>query len=258
MPYSFIDGGGDKKNYARMYDYNLASLDSVDINRRSMISPYFRISLNTALSGGVVSVSGQITALRAVSLSDVTLYLVVTQKKNTGPAGVLKRTVYYNIFRKFIPDAGGIQLKKSWTKNEVYNLSEQTWPVSNIPAGADIEVIAFLQNNLTKEIYQAASVISPDITVGINNLNADSKNGFELYPNPASSKLTVIFENPIKNVTDIRIYDFSGALIKTFKTGTGISEFVIDDLGLKNGIYLVRISSGGADTGFKKLIVTQR
>jgi Secretion system C-terminal sorting domain len=257
-PYTFIDGGADKTNYATLFDWIIASLDSNDVNRRSMISPYFRLTLHGAVSSGVVTVSGALKALQDIDESNITLYLAVTQKKSTGAAGALGETEYYNVFRKFIPDAGGIAMKRTWTKNDTDTINEKSWVISDIPAGADIEIIAFLQNNITKEVYQAESVISPDITVGINDVLAGKGKGFILYPNPASSKLAISFENPISSVTDIKIYDYSGTLVKTYKTGTGGSEYVIDDLGLSSGIYLVRISSGGVDYGFKKLVVSEK
>lgn len=257
-PYTFIDGGGDTKNYATLFDYIVAALDSNDVNRRSLINPYFQITLNSNISSGVVSVTGQIKAFQDVNVSNVTLFLVVTQKKSTGPAGALGETDYYNVFRKFIPDAGGITLNNAWAKNDTYTLAEKSWVISNIPNGADIEVIAFIQNNITKEVYQAESVLKPNITVGIDDLFTGNGKEFALYPNPASSKLTIAFEKPITSATDIKIYDYSGTLLKAYKTGTGGSEYVIEDLGLKNGIYLIRISSDGIDLGFKKLIVSDR
>jgi hypothetical protein len=57
--------------------------------------------------------------------------------------------------------------------------------------------------------------------------------------------------------TDIYIYDFSGAIVRTYKAGSGVTEFTIDDLGLKEGIYLIKISSGGVNFGFKKLIIAE-
>jgi hypothetical protein len=254
VPYTFIDGGSDIPNYATYFDWVTAPLDSNDVNRRSMINPYFQVTLHGAVSSGVVTVSGGLKALQDIDESNITLYLAVTQKKSTGEAAA----VNYNVVRKFIPDAGGIGVKRTWTKNETDTIAEKSWVISNIPAGDDIEIIAFLQNNITKEVYQAESVISPDITVGINDIIAGKGKGFSLYPNPASSKLTISFETPLSSVTDIKIYDYSGSLVKTYKAGTGGSEYVIDDLGLSSGIYLLRISSGGVDYGFKKLIVSRK
>jgi len=257
-PYTFIDGGADKNNYATLYDWVIASLDSNDVNRRSLVSPYFNISLHGSVAAGVLSVSGKFRALRAVDESNLTLYLAVTQKQSTGAAGGRGETKYYNVFRKFLPDAGGISMKKVWALNESDTLTEKTWTITNIPTSANIEVIAFLQNNITKQVYQAESVLCNNITVGINDLFAGSGKEFALYPNPASSKLTIAFGNPLTTDTEIKIFDYSGTLIRTYKAGIGGSEYAIDDLGLKSGIYLIRISSGGFDYGFKKLIVSEK
>jgi len=45
-------------------------------------------------------------------------------------------------------------------------------------------------------------------------------------------------------------------VIASYRTTSGISQFSIDDLNLKGGIYLVRITSGSTDLGFRKLIVS--
>jgi hypothetical protein len=257
-PYTFIDGGADKKNYATLFDWVIASLDSNDVNRRSLINPYFNISLHGSVAAGVLSVSGRFNALRAVDESNITLYLAVTQKRSTGAPGGMGETQYYNVFRKFIPDAGGIAMKRVWALNETDTLTEKSWVITNIPSSSNIEVIAFLQNNITKQVYQAESVMCNNISVGISDLFAGNSDGFALYPNPASSKLTIVFENPLKSDTDIKIFDYSGTLVRTYKTGTGGSDYTIEDLGLKSGLYLVRISSGDVNYGFKKLIVSEK
>jgi hypothetical protein len=259
-PYTILDGGtGLKiKNYANVYDYLIASIDSNDLARRSLINPSFSITLNSTVTGGILSVSGQIKALGAISSENITLYLAVTEKKSTGPAGAQGETKYYNVFRKFIPDAGGISLNKSWAKDESYTLTEKTWVIEKIANSADIEVIAFIQNNITKEIYQAESILKPNIAVGIENLFANNGKGFSLYPNPAGSNLKIAFKNVPEKETDIMIYDFTGTLLRTYKSGSGQSEYTIDNLGLSDGIYLVRVSSGVLDWGHEKLIVSKK
>jgi hypothetical protein len=161
-----------------------------------------------------------------------------------------------NVFRKFIPDAGGIILKKTWTKDEVYTLDDKTWLIENITNSADIEVVAFVQNTVTKELYQAASEVQNDIVVGIENLLHGNALGFALYPNPAVNKVTIAFEEPLKTDADISIYDLQGVVIRSYKVGSGSSEFTIDDVSLRGGIYLVRVSAGGITFGFRKLIIS--
>jgi hypothetical protein len=91
---------------------------------------------------------------------------------------------------------------------------------------------------------------------GIENHFTGSSESFSLYPNPAVNKLTIGFSEPLAGDSDIKIYDLQGLLISAYKAGSGISEYAIDNLKLKSGIYLVRVSRGGIDLGFRKLIIT--
>ena len=95
---------------------SLPSIDSNDLTRRSLINPSFAITLNSTVTGGIVSVSGQIKALEAINSENVTLYLAVTEKQNNNQTGAIGETKFYNVFRKFIPDAGGISLNKDLGK----------------------------------------------------------------------------------------------------------------------------------------------
>jgi hypothetical protein len=256
-PYTFIDGG-NKIQYANIFDYNLAELDTNDVIRRSLINPAFRIELNSAVTGGVLTISGKLTALRDISSENVTLFIAVTEKENSDYTGANGETTFYNVFRKFIPDAGGINLQKTWATTDVYNFSDLTWIISNIENNADIEVIAFVQNNVTKELYQASSKLEQDIIVGIENPVGKTGTGFNLYPNPAGARLTVSFTENIPEEAEIRIYNLQGIVIASYRTGTGVSNYIIEDLNLRNGIYLVRITSGGLDIGFRKLVISGR
>ena len=262
-PYSFVDGGTNEA-YANIFPYNLTNLDNSlvqidpdDVTRRSLISPSFDINLEpTNVSDGILSVSGQLTALQALDVSNLTLYIAVVEKRvdsvYTGAAG---EKSFLNVFRKFIPDAGGLNLKKTWTKGETLAVDEETWVIQGVLDNSDIEVVAFIQNSVTKELYQASSVLKPDIVVGIEKPRKTDQVDFALYPNPAKHQLTIRFGEVLESDTDIFIYDFNGSIVRTFKTSSGETEFTIDDLGLRDGLYLIRISSGGVSFGFKKLII---
>jgi hypothetical protein len=255
-PYTFVDGGTDPNSFADIFD-GPVQIDSNIVTKRSLIPAKFSISLTPEVTGGVLTVSGKITALESDTLDNLTLFIAVTEKKNSDHAGTNGETVFYNVFRKFIPDAGGISLKKIWTKGEEYIITQQTWLIERIKNSSDIEIIAFIQNNLTKELFQAESEVKLNIAVGIEKLFGGSGNDFALYPNPAVNKLTVAFKEPLSKDAIVRIYNIQGVVISEYKAGSGITEFNINDLGLKGGIYLVRVTSGGIDYGFKKFVVTR-
>ena len=262
-PYAFIDGGTRVK-FDETFDFSsvnpdgsLAPINSYDIIRRGLISPFFAIRLDSlVVSGGVLTVTGDITGLETDTLSNLTLYLAVVEKTNTKYTGAAGETLFRNVFRKFIPDAAGISLPSIWNRGVKVPIQDQTWIIQKTLNSSDIEVIAFIQNSVTKEVYQAASMLKPKITVGIEKPGILNNIDFALYPNPAKHQLTIRFGEPLERSTDIFIYDFGGMIVKTFKAWSGETEFTIDDLGLKDGIYLIRVSYGGVNYGFKKLIIT--
>ena len=257
-PYSFVDGGFNslENDYAGLYDFNLATPDTNALRRRSLVNPLFSISVTPDVSGGILTVNGKITALGKVDAENLTLYIAVTEKKNIDHTGANGVTVFYNVFRKLIPDGGGINLKKNWIKDEEFTIPAQSWIIQKIKNTSDIEVVAFLQNNITKEVYQAASQVKLNIVTGVENHFAGLSKSFSLYPNPTVNKLTIGFSEPLAGDSDIKIYDLQGLLISTYKAGSGISEYEISNLKLKSGIYLVRVSRSGTDLGFRKLIIT--
>jgi hypothetical protein len=99
-------------------------------------------------------------------------------------------------------------------------------------------------------------MLKPKITVGIEKPGILNNIDFALYPNPAKHQLTISFGDMLDKDTDIFIYDFGGNLVRTFRAGSGETEYTIDDLGLKDGIYLIRVSTNGVNYGFKKLIIS--
>ncbi len=262
-PYSFVDGG-TRDFYSSIFDYSsrefdekLKPIDKNEIIRRGLISPVFDIRLDSLnVSGGVLTISGNIVAFDDTTLSNLTLYLAVIEKSNSKHAGAGGETLFRNVFRKLIPDAAGINLGKTWTKGTPVPIQDQTWIISKTLNSSDIEVVAFIQNSVTKEVYQAASMLKPKIIVGIEKTGIMDNIDYMLYPNPAKHQLTIRFGEVLEDDTDIFIYDFGGTIVRAYKTGSGETEFVIDDLGLKDGIYLIRVSSGGVNYGFRKLIIS--
>lgn len=258
-PYSFVDGGTDDENNASYYSYSNSQtkIDSTDVIKRSLVPSKFDIELTTGINDKMLTINTKVTALDNINAANLTLFLAVTEKKNTLPPGQGGKE-YWNIFRKFIPDAGGLLLKSSWTKSESVSIAEQSWAIDKILNNSDIEVIAFIQDAINKDVYQAASVSWQDVVVGMKDLKAGEKINFVMYPNPVVNRLTILFGEPLSDETEIRIFDVQGIPVLTYKAESGIDRYIIDDLNLKQGLYMVRTSRNGIDLGSRKLVVTGR
>ena len=75
---------------------------------------------------------------------------------------------------------------------------------------------------------------------------------FEMYPNPASSSVTVSFINGFNSVS-IELVDMQGRLISYYNNATG-AAMKIDLSSVSNGVYFIKVTSDGA-IQMEKLIV---
>jgi len=258
-PYSFIDGGTDDINYATYFSYmtSATKIDSNYVIKRSLIPAQFDIDISTQISGGVLTVSAMLTALDNISTENLTLYFAVTEDSTVVDLDTGEK-LFLNVFRKFIPDAAGIPLKSTWIKGETSSIIEQSWPLISELNKSNIEVIAFVQDAVSKKVYQAESDTLADIDVGIKRNPEERKTDFRIYPNPAINRVVILFGDILPGETDIKIYDMQGLPVLTYKAEAGIDEFIIDNLKLKQGLYLVRLSRKGIDLGSRKLVVAGR
>ena len=86
-------------------------------------------------------------------------------------------------------------------------------------------------------------------TAGIKGMDA---NGFVLYPNPASGKVTLQLQNTAAAITDVTVTDVLGKTVLTESLqGT---QPALDITSLKSGMYFVTIKADGKQLT-KKLVV---
>ena len=108
------------------------------------------------------------------------------------------------------------------------------------------EVVVWLQNMDTKEIYQGTSLMLTDI-VGMKNLHEFV--GMEVYPNPASDRVTIKSASTIEN---LEIYNQLGQLVKQHKVNSNLVN--LDVSGLNSGIYFIKAYSSNK-VSTRKLVI---
>nr|NQU93353.1 T9SS type A sorting domain-containing protein [Bacteroidota bacterium] len=94
------------------------------------------------------------------------------------------------------------------------------------------EVVVFLQNMDTKEIYQGTSKMMTEI-VGINQTNVAK---LEVYPNPANDRVNIKHGSIIEN---LEIYNQVGQLVKQYKASQKSVNFIVSDF--EPGIYFLKV-----------------
>lgn len=89
-------------------------------------------------------------------------------------------------------------------------------------------------------------------TVGVNDEIIIQKYVNEVFPNPASTKLTVVHELPSKQDAIVNVYDVSGRQVSRTlipKSNVSNGSFDIDVSSFKAGVYFLNINYGGKNLG---------
>ena len=118
--------------------------------------------------------------------------------------------------------------------------------------------MAFIQDELTHEVYQAAIdtiKILSDITDPSTGKLHD--NAFVVFPNPAARLARIKFYSPVKEDIRIELYNSMGSLVftKEMPEGTDETEIPVEDF--PDGIYLIRMIDHEKLVGTGKLTVSK-
>jgi len=95
------------------------------------------------------------------------------------------------------------------------------------------------------------TVLSGYLALGAQNQGPQ----VSLYPNPASSQVSIAFSDAVKSDVTITISDILGNKIETLRfTPDGPITIDLTALSLKNGIYLIKIESAEVSS-LKRLVI---
>jgi hypothetical protein len=254
MRYSLIDGGyGEKLN--NRIDYNTLnwSRDYFDsLSARVLKDPVFALQISIKYDASLTTTAA-LKALKDMKAGDYTLYLAVVEKEAKSGS-----VTYSNVIRKMLPNPGGKLYSQAWTKDQTTS-ETYTWNYLEGVNNANLRIVAFVQNDSTKEIYAARTDDVKFINHGVKNdsIVVPANLGLEVYPNPTTERVFVSFEKPLKLQTRIEIYNQLNQLVvdKKVETGTQVGE--VNLFGLKKGIYFLRVSDGESISSIKKLVIAK-
>jgi hypothetical protein len=252
VPECFLDGGIDPKF---VYDFKVKYANIKDVNSRILQDADYSISIvndkniSPSVSGTVV-----IKALKDIDYREVSIYVAVVEDiKIQTPSGVVS---YSNVLKKLLPNAAGYAFNKSWAKNQEETIN-YSWPIQNVYNSNNLKVIVFVQDNSTKEVYQA-SIINVGTPVGIPDIvnKAPEEFAAAIYPNPARSLAHVSFAKELSSGFELILMDQSGKILKQMKLQHGISEAELEVSDLPDGLYFVRIinSKTGENKNLKLMV----
>lgn len=108
----------------------------------------------------------------------------------------------------------------------------------------------------SKEIWRFFNQ-HPMIATAINELNMIDDNDINLYPNPASEKITISFKNQKYNKANIIVFDNVGNHLLTQAITSYQQAAAINITNIPAGIYYVQIVFDKNTSAYKKLVITK-
>jgi hypothetical protein len=190
----------------------------------------------------LLNVRVEVQALTAIE-AEVTLHIAVVEREIETVITGLGERKYFNVLKKMLPSAGGTRLEKTtWTTGEIKEVS-QSWSPKNVFDPEQLAVVVFLQNNTTKEIYQAtfAQPADPPLITGLDEQpEIQDEDNFIIYPNPASDQVRVLLET--SNLYHWKIYDKFGRVAMAGKTDH-TRTFTLDVQTLASGLYILQLEN---------------
>ncbi len=232
--------------------------DSSYMRLRSLEDPLFNIDLGFQINSNSVDIQARIEALDTVDAEDVVLRVALVERNVYTPTGGNGDTEYHNILRKMLPSAAGTNLDQfygTWVPGDtiVDSLSHTFF---NFDDPNELGVVAYVQDNSTKEVYQAAFREFTGTITGLPSyIDEEIGLDFLLYPNPTGGLTHLVFKESIEHEGTIQIYNSVGIVMQELEMNKGIDSLSFDVSDLPAGVYFIRILSDNKVAGIKRFVV---
>ena len=146
------------------------------------------------------NVETTVEVLEGVNNENLALFVVLTETDLESPGSENQHYVARNVW----PDGMGLPVDFSTQTTQTFNYVvtlEDEYVFENC------EVIIYLQNMDTKEVYQGNSQMMTDLVIGLDENPADQ---VEIYPNPANDRVNI---KANAEISLVKVYNHIGQLV---------------------------------------------
>ena len=248
VPRMWIDGGFDSNsNYFRLSRHNLAKA----------VPATYQLSGNYSVINKVVAAKLNWKPLAAYTGEK--LYVAIIESVTDSNKKTNGETKFYNIMKKMLPNNTGTTVPEKpvgtadsmtltftfvgnyrkptngQAANRINNLTEHS--VENF---ANLKVVAWMQGTDTK-VYHAANLTKT--TTGIEEASK-TVGTLEVFPNPASDRVTLRFEMKAADEVRAQLISLNGAVVRTTtaQLGSGLQSLSFDTRDLAAGNYTLVVT----------------
>ena len=170
------------------------------------------------------------------------------------PPGSNGETDFMQVFRWAYPNTTGVSAPTTaGTFTYTY-----TYKILSNWVDTAIYTVAFVQNDVNKEVINSGKGSYP---MGITGNNQQTPLDYRLgqnYPNPFNPVTVIQFDLPQRGYTSLKVYDVLGNLVYTLVNGelnAGIYNYEFDGSDLASGVYVYKLESGSYTSSKRMVLV---
>jgi hypothetical protein len=223
---------------------------------KALEDPLFNIELTTENTGSSIEIDATIQALGSLYNRNITCHLAVVEKEITTITGTNGEVSFRSVLRKMLPNAAGTNYSHNWSLHQSESIST-TWSFENIHDPDQVYVIAFVQDEDSREIYQATSDDSTLVFTGIGQQQSltSETSYFKIYPNPAKNVINILFSKVENQEKYIEVYNSMGQLVEIINIKPETIYMVKDIEDYAEGMYFLVLKDKNKILELNKLII---
>lgn len=274
-----VDGKNTVGQTSQLLNY--PSLESLDIDM--LADPKFDVefvgfpAVIVDPNSGRIQANVKVTAMQAMADSSYSLHVVITEDSLVGGSGSnhitmgVLRDMYPNNAGTIMPYARGGAPGDGWLPGNDSTVNVN-WipPTLNIvqyssPNPIQLQVVAFMQNMETQEVYQVATsrdltqFQGPVDTLDVSIEKIEDHPGYEvatlkLYPNPTENQFQVDFEEALEDNYEWQLVDMVGRVLKQGIVEPGTTNMQVQTNDLSTGMYIFVVRNAGVHTQRKVIV----
>jgi len=261
VPNVAIDGG---------WNDNGNSLTQGIYDQFKQVPAFVEIDVTHSIFSKTVDAEISIDPLADINSNNLRVFVAIIEKETFQNAKTNGETEFFNVFKKFMTSDNGdvlspltagtpVNLNYSYTFNGNYVLppSGQS-PVNHSMAHtveefSDLAVVVWIQDIVTKEVFQAGLSETP--VIGVEELSTEKLN-LKMYPNPTGDVAFLSLEVQESTLVQVCITNALGQEVVSLTEQMDAGSNVIDlqTSGLDKGIYFVETEIDGMVNTMKLMV----
>lgn len=207
--------------------------------------PCFLDINGTAVSDNGLNLIVNTTVSSYSDYQNTKLYVAIVENEYYNNLGSNGETLFHQVHRRMMPSINGITVDLS--NGNTINIADTiTFSIGDVIANSfnlweglnNCVAVVFVQNDITKEIYQSKVIEISGNTVA--SIEGNSKLNFNVFPSPANDLITISF-NELERNTKISIHSISGQKVEQIESNdfSDKNNISIEISHLKAGVYTI-------------------